>query len=219
MDADRDGLADARELLARRQLVDAQEGGLRSSLNLSLSLSVSDRRLAPTGAATAAAAATAPTVEAGAEAEAAAGEGEQHGAGAGAGRRRPPSLKEVKLPKAVFRGRSDGTRAPPSTASMQDEDEDEDDDDEGSVGDGEGAAAGDGWDGWDGDDLAGLVGAASRVRVHRRVLQYAREMREEGVLEDVLAFVRADPRCRVVVTGWVIGWLGGVDGGPGAGAH
>ena len=196
-----EGLADARELLARRALVDAREGGLRSSLDLSLSLSASNRRLprqpaATTATTTTAAAGTGPA----ASATAASTGGASHGGGQnGGGRRRPPSLNFLKLPKAVFRGRSDGTRAAATAGAGREEGgELGDGDDDGSVEDEEGGTWGD-----DDEDLAGLVGAASRVRVHHTVLQYAREMLEEGVLEDVMAFVRADPRCRVIVTGWV----------------
>lgn len=187
-----EGLADARELLARRALVDAREGGLRSSLDLSLSLSASDRRLVcPTSTTTTAD--TSPAASA-----TAASTGGASGQNGG-GRRRPPSVNFLKLPKPVFRGRSDGTR-PAATAGAGREEEGgdgDDGDDDGSVEDGEGGT----WVDDDDEDLAGLVGAASRVRVHRTVLQYAREMLAEGVLEDVMAFVRADPRCRVIVTG------------------
>lgn len=169
-----DGLPDARKLLTLRALVEAQEGGPRSSsLDLSsLSLSASDGQVVGVKGA---AAATTDT-----------------DAGLNGGKRRPPSLREVKVPRLVFRGPSSGSMSAGAKGAQEEDDGSED----GDGGEGQEEEEEDG-------DLAELVAAANRVRVHHTVKMYALEMLEEGVLEDVVAFVRADPTCRVVVTGYV----------------
>jgi hypothetical protein len=181
-----DGLADARELLALRELGGAQGDGLGSSLNSSLSLSASaSGRHVPTPTTT--------TTTTTAAAAAGTGGPETHG-----GRRRPSSLKEVKIPRAVFRGRSDGTVAAGAAkkGGVQGQEGEEDGSDNDSDGGGHEEEEEEEEDG-------DLVAAASRVRVHHTILQYAREMLDDGVLDDVMAFVKADPDCRVIVTGCV----------------